>query len=165
MKWVITQKNLLQLLKDRWRSTLGLTLWKLNKKFEFVGLYNAKFYGKCICRWIFKKFGHLVYEISISKMLKLVKISKHFRYSSQINPFLCTFTKIWSKIPGFLYPDFFRNFRIRFFSRKKNCAGLRTVKLPAILTILIQILMPSVLLLPGGSWSTWKMQKTYFFGG
>ena len=108
--------------------TLGLTPRKLNKIFDFIGLYSVKFYGKHISRRIFKKFSHLVSKIEIPKMLKLVKITEIFCFASEINLFLCILTKIWSKLPGFLHPDFSRIFRIRFFPGKKECADLREVK-------------------------------------
>ena len=144
------------------QNTLGLTPRILNTNFDFIGLYKAKFYGKPISRRILKKFSHLVSEISIPKMLKLVKITENFCFASEINPKWCILFKIWSKIPGFLYPDFSRIFRIRFFSRKKKCGRLREVKLSAILCHIPIYFIFNMNLFGGRSWQTWKMQKTIF---
>ena len=68
------------------------------------------------------------------------------------HPVVWSNSNICPKIPGILYPDFSRIFRIRFFPGKKQCAVLRAVRLSAILTVLSPITMASVLLLPGRSW-------------
>ena len=113
----------------------------------------------------YNKFTHIASKILMSKMIKLVKITKkllHFYIKQYI---ILSNLNIWSRKLKISYPDFSRIFRIRFFPGKKAWAVLGLEKLFAILTALLPISMTSVLLLPGRSWQIWKMQKTYFFGG